>query len=539
VLALALPSLNYSALVMTETLYLPLTAVALWALARALEVPTARRQLVFAALMGLLVATRLQAVVLVPVFVTAVLVMSALERDRAIVRRFAPALVTVGVAVVTIAAVARSGALGAYSVVAEGSYDAGQAAKFVGYHLVGIVLLSGIVPALAFALVSTPALRGRESSRATRAFVAVGLSYVPLLALEVGVFSSRHVGHLVGRDVLTATPLLLLGLVLWLDRGAPRPQPLASVLAVVAAGTALTLPIRDFASEHTVQDVLELVPLERLGPASREVALAVAVTAAGALFVLVPRRRAWLLAPLLFVAFAATSVAAAREIERQALDRREAFFGGNPSTVADAGINHVAYLYTGEPEWTGVWQHLYWTPAIDAVWTLGRDIVPGPLHQKLVSPRSDGVLVSGGRPVSASAVLAPTSVTLVGERAAAVEQRGLQDAGLVLWRTPGTARIATRTSNVLANGDMYGSGSVTVYDCRPGKLELTLLGKTDLPISLRLNGITRQVIEIPQGGFWTGAIETQRYALEEGVCEFEIASDGLVGSTRLEFVPGL
>ena len=47
-LTLTLPSLGYSSLVMSEALYLPLGTVALWTLARALERPTAGRQLVLA-----------------------------------------------------------------------------------------------------------------------------------------------------------------------------------------------------------------------------------------------------------------------------------------------------------------------------------------------------------------------------------------------------------------------------------------------------------------------------------------------------------
>jgi hypothetical protein len=367
--------------------------------------------------------------------------------------------------------------------------------------------------------------------------VAVVLAYMPWLALEVGVFASRHIGHLAGRDLLTASPLLFLGFALWLDRGAPRPQPLASVIAFVAAAGLLLLPIRSFASDRTLQDVLELVPLVRLAPDERELAFAVAIAVGAALFVLVPRRLAWPFAALLAVTLSAASVAAADEIERQASLREAAIFEGRPTWVDDVGVRDAAYLYAGEPRWTGVWQHLYWNRSIDAVWTL-TDGVPGPVPQAYVLPRADGTLFDGRGPMRASAVVAPTNVTLFGRPVAAIRQQGMVAAGLVLWRTPEPVRVSTMSANVLANGDLIGGAALRVYDCGEGRLELTLLGKSDLPVSLRLDGITRQVVEIPNGGVWRGVIETQPYALEDRICVFEVASGGLVGSTRLEFVRG-
>lgn len=536
-LTLTLPSLGYAALVMSETLYLPLATVALWTLARALERPTAGRQLVLAVAVGLAVTTRLQAVVFVPVVVTAVVVKALLDRDREVLRRFAPGIALLVACTAIVGVFARSNALGAYSVAAEGSYDAGRALQFVGYHAIGIVLLSGLVPSLAFTIASLPALRGHETSPAARAFVAVVLAYVPWLAIEVGIFASRQIDHLAGRDLLTAAPLLFLGLALWLDRGAPRPQPLTSVVAFAAAGAALLLPIRDFASDRTVQDALELVPLVWLAPDNRELALAGTVAAAAALFVLVPRRIAWLPAGLLAVVLSATSVAAAREAERQSSRRQADFFENSPTWVDDKDVGQAAYLYTGEPRWTGVWQHLYWNRSIDAVWTLGAD-VPGPVPQAAVLPRADGTLLGAAGPVRAEAVVAPTNVTIVGEPAASNRQRGMHAAGLVLWRTSGPVRVSTVSANVLANGDMLAGAALRVYDCGTGRLELTLLGKADLPVALRLDGITRQVVELRSGEVWRGAVETQPYAVEDGTCLFEIASAGLVGSTRLEFVRG-
>ena len=537
-LTLALPALGYSALVMSEALFLPIATLALWALARVLERPTAGRQALLALTVTAAVTTRLQAVVFVPVVVTAVLVKAALDRDRVLLRRLAIPLGVLAASAIALAALAGSGALGAYSSAGEGSYFLGAAARFVGYHAAGVVLISGLVPALTLLLLVLTTVGSRETPRALRAFLAVTLAYVPWLVLEVGVFASREIGHLAGRDLMTATPLTLLAFALWLDRGAPRPQPLTSFVALVAAAGLLVLPIKRLAENDTIHDTPELIPLAQLASGSREVAFGLAVAAAIALFVLLPRRMIALLVPIVLVALAATSVVAAREAKRQSAQRETALLGGTPTWVDDAGVEEAAYLYAGEPRWTVVWQHLYWNRTIDEVWTLAGSPVPGPVPQRAVFPGSDGRLASSSGSVDARAVVTPTNVTLVGERIAEIRQQGMVAAGQVLWRPEPPTRVATTTTGILANGDMEQPGTVTVFDCTEGQLEATLLGKTGNPVSLRLDGITRRVVEVPAGTIWRGAIETEPYATEDGICEFGLASSGLLGSTRLEFVRG-
>ncbi len=68
-LTLAVPSLAYSGLLMSEALYYPLVAVALVTLARTLEEPTACRQGLLSPRSSLAGAVRLQALILLPVFV--------------------------------------------------------------------------------------------------------------------------------------------------------------------------------------------------------------------------------------------------------------------------------------------------------------------------------------------------------------------------------------------------------------------------------------------------------------------------------------
>ena len=169
-LTLALPALGYSSFVMTEVVYYPLVTLALLAAAAMLERPTARRQALFAGALALAVLTRVQAIVLVPVVVTALVVEALLAREPRRALRLLPALV--GLALLGIVYIAwkaaaggsATGVLGGYSETAHG-YRFGQALRFVLYHAADAVLLVAVAPACATALLvvgAVPAPRARR-----------------------------------------------------------------------------------------------------------------------------------------------------------------------------------------------------------------------------------------------------------------------------------------------------------------------------------------------------------------------------------------
>src|SRR5205807_6709643 len=81
-LTLAVPGLLYTGFLMTEVSFYPVFVLAAWAMASALAEPTLDRQAILLGTMLLAFATRLQAVVLVPVFVLALL-LDAWLRPRA------------------------------------------------------------------------------------------------------------------------------------------------------------------------------------------------------------------------------------------------------------------------------------------------------------------------------------------------------------------------------------------------------------------------------------------------------------------------
>src|SRR6266542_3186691 len=218
VLALALPSLAYSGLIMTEVAFYPVFVLAAWALARAIEVPTLRRQAIALAGIVLVCATRLQAILFLPAYVTAVLLDAVAARDARRLRAHIPAAAALVVLALAWSAwQLRHGGpvtkvLGAYQAAGEAGYSFGPAARFVLYHLGDVVLICGVVPFFALVLLAVGAFRGVERDVPVRALVMTTLSLTAWMSLEVGVFASRAIGHLAERNLFPLVPLLLLAL---------------------------------------------------------------------------------------------------------------------------------------------------------------------------------------------------------------------------------------------------------------------------------------------------------------------------------------
>ncbi len=70
----------------------------------------------------------------------------------------------------------------------------------------------------------------------------------------------------------------------------------------------------------------------------------------------------------------------------------------------------------------------------------------------------------------------------------------------------------------------------------PGELQLTLLGKQGLPTRIRSRGTTLAERAIPPGAVWRVAVPAPESADGTGRCVYVLETDGLVGSTRIEFV---
>jgi hypothetical protein len=285
-----------------------------------------------------------------------------------------------------------------------------------------------------------------------------------------------------------------------------------------------------------------MIALERLHSVLAEstfqtlYALSAAVMLALAVFL--PRRLAPLLVALVAAAFVGGSIVASDEIaDRSQLERDRTFAGAAPDWIDQSGATNVMLLLTGDRFWPSAWQEVFWNDAIHDVARIRGAESPGLMPQYVVTPKPDGTIETPGSE-ALEYLAAPASVTVAGDRAAEVP--GTEDQpGIALWRVEQPLRLEQRVTGIRPNGDLHGgeSARVRVFGCGPGRLELTLLGKQGLPTRVLLDGHVVAERTIPPDSVWRPRVPGPADADGTGTCVFTLQTDGLIGSTRVEWVP--
>lgn len=544
VLTLAVPGLLYSGLIMSETVFFPAVVLAAWATAAALEEPTLGRQGLLVAAVLLAGATRLQALVLPLVVLTAIGLHAFIVRDRRRALRLWPALATFavlgGVWVVwrTLAAGSPLGALGGYAAAAEADYGVGHVLRFTAYHGAALVLLVAIFPACAVALLLIRALAGREPSSAMAAYVATAGALALWLVAQTGAFTSVFVEGFSDRYLLPLAPVLFVGFAAWLSRGAERPRPATAAVVLGVFGLLAFLPLRELVVQEAAWQSLTIVPLIWLGEHVSEGAFELAFwgSAAAALlaFALVPRRAVALLPGLALAFLVTASAASTREVvQNVAFDQRN-LVGERHGWVDEGADGPAAYFYVGEFPPNVVWHQLFWNEDLRRVYVFGglREEVALPLATP-VRPDPEGRLVlPDGQGPSERYAVAIDGVALEGEPLDRVEL-GYELYGLTLWRLDPPARVSWIRAGIREDGDMHGPAVMTVWNCGGGRLELTLLPKLSTRVELRLNGAEYRIIPFAGEEHVNTTVFAQPGA---DTCRFEVIPDSLLGSTRFEFV---
>lgn len=525
-LTLASPLLLYSGLVMTEVAFYPLAALALLAIARAVETATLRDQAVALALVLVAVLTRTQAVVFVPVFAAAAVLDAAFARDKSRLRRLWPAFGAV--ALVGVLALAVPGAFGSYSSVVGKGYPVGRSLRLSFDHLAYLVLATAVLPIAALGVLLVDAARGRKRDRAARALVAVTLCAVVGVCVQVGFFAARFAPHLLGRDLASLPPLLFLVFALWLDRGSTRRAWVVAPVAFVVLALLAVAPWNSLIVTEALPDSLESALVYRL---SSSVDAATLVTLAGLAlllaFALVPRRFAGVLPAVVLALLVATSIAALPVIHARAKADEAQLLGTPRDWIDRAAAGPVTYIYDGEAEWNSVWQQRFWNDRVAHVLSFPPARVPGPMPQTVRTPSADGRLATRDH-----YVVAPDRYTFDGTPVTQ-HRRGVDLATLTLWHLTGPPRLETASNGIQPNGDMIGPATIVVYGCRGGTLHLTLLPKATRVLTVWLDG--KRVLRAHIGGrdSWSGAIAVPPNHRE--TCRFRLKGGLLLGSTVRSF----
>ena len=542
-LAVCVPGLAYSGLLMTETMFYPVVTLALWALWRLLVQPSVARQAVFAGVTVVAVLTRVQAMALLPAAVLAVALYCVFERDIRTLRRSAPLLgliVAAGLAALGLSVAPGAHVFGVYSA-ATGGYEFGAAARDVFWHTGGLFVIVVGVPLIALGVLVTECARGGESGGAA-ALVATAFAWTSISVLEVGTFASRWVDHIAERDLLTVAPPLFLVFVLWLARGSPRPQPLTTLVALAVAVPAVLLPVSRFASPQAALDAFSFIPLwqvqEATSPGALRLAFALVMGLVVAVAVLVPRPARVALVVLVASTLMLSSVVSAREIQRLAhADRTWVFSTEQPRWIDRTASGPVTYIHSDTAFPKVLWQTLYWNERIDRVLRFYTAPSAAPVPTRTVEYSASGlVLDTNKRPLKGGYVVAPSTITLAGNELASYGP-ATDLPGITLWRANSPLRILWTTSGVQANGDIVDTARITVPRCAQGRLSLTLIGKSGRPVRISVDGRRALTITPHPSTVWTGDIPAPANAGGTGVCVYKIESQGLIGTTRIEFVP--
>jgi hypothetical protein len=504
VLFLLLPAFVYTNEVMTENAAFPAILLALFAIACALERPTALHQLLAIAAIVLACATRLQALVLFPALPTAIVLKALLDARAAAaerpaifvlrsLRRFAWALgvILVGGLAYLIVKTAQGGSLAAVLGTYQGTesgYSVEGVARWFVFHLAELPFSVGLVPACALIVLFGLALRRRAvTTESERAFLAVAAAASVWMILQVAAFASQFSFRIEERNLIYLGPLFLLALMVWIAKGLPRPPVLTGAAALVPAALLVSLPLESLLNVSVKSDTFAFVPLLRLAPSLNggtydlRILLALGATAASLAFLSLPKRwAAWVLPAGVGLFLALTSYSVFGSARVQAFAARAAPGVSDVNWIDDRVGTDAKVVFVNnqglDQDPHSLWQTEFWNRSVHPVLNLAtpQDVLGRTANLDLGTGRIVAVEPDVARDVStAEYAVAPVTLDLAG--------RALSRPGrLVLYRIDQPLRLARVTSGIYADGWTADRASVTQF-ATPGDRPALLVIRLQRP----------------------------------------------------------
>ena len=494
VLTVALPSFAYTGTVMTENVFFPLFLTAALMLVLVLEQPTWRRQLALFGLVGLLFATRVQAVAFLPAVVIAPLLLAWLGRRSlrvTIVRLGLLYGLFAGSAMLVLATqVVRGESLtnvfGAYAVVGDTSYDPGTVARFFLYHLAELDLYLGVLPFAAFVLLT---LTARRLEPSLAPFLAAGIALTASVLLVVAAFASVFANRIQERNTFVVAPFFLIALLVWVDRGGPRRPRVLAVAAVIACALLpLAIPWERFIETGATSDTLALLPIWSAFGSLLFDSIDWTVFAGGAVaaILLLLIRSRWLrvlpAVTLLFLLTFSYNVWSGEHGFRQA--SRGALFQGirvGPRDWIDRALpagQRAAFVWTGVTDRFVVNQNEFFNRSVGPIYYIGGPTPGGLAETELtVDERTGELHAPDGRPIEPGYVVTEDKIAPDGEPV--TRDPGL---GLTLWRISGPLVATSTVVDGLYPNDTWSGDEVTWTRkrCRGGTLTVALSSDPEL-----------------------------------------------------------
>jgi hypothetical protein len=463
-IAVAIPSMAYTATLVTEALFYPVALLFAWVFLRVLERPSGGRIAVLAAALVAALATRSQAIGFVGAVLLAPFLLALLRRDVRVLRRFVPLLAgTFGLGLlVVVGQLARgrplSDLLGAYSVVGQGGYQVGHVLRFWLWHVEELTLYVAVLPVVVLVVLLWQA---RRLPAAVQEHLAATVAMVATSTLVVGAFASKFAPDRVqDRYLFFLAPLLVAVLAAWVDLGAPRPRVPLVVGSAVAVGLVVVFPYVRFIGEPAKSDTFGLLPLwtanEHLLAGSYWATVLAVALGLVALLAFIPACRAVVVPIVLLAVFVVASRPVWSGPHGVLRSGEGALFQGIrgvPRDWIDARVpsgDEVAVLWTGRADRFTVNQNEFFNRTVGRVYYTSEP-TPGGFGETPVRVDVHGIVrTPTGGTVNAPYALLDGSVTPDGQVVAR------DDLGTTLWRLRGPLTSLTSVAGLYPNDTWSG-----------------------------------------------------------------------------------
>jgi hypothetical protein len=404
-LAVVVPSCVLTSAIMTENLFYPLFVTSALLMLRALERPSAARQLLVAVSVGAAFLVRAQAVVLLPAYLLAAILLAVTtSRGRRLgalvgcLRQQATTIVILAVAAVTGSVVSGSSTLGPYHVLVT-SYRLRVLAHWTLANVADSELYLGVIPLAAFAVLLVLAFSSTALSAELRRIVLLTACLGAGLLATVAVLSASKYGleRTHERNLFYLAPLLLVSFLAWLDVGLPRPPVATTAIAIALVLAPLTLPLAAVGASSG-EDGLALVFWQDRGVPPKIAITEMVLVAAGAAFVfLIPWRPKKAMLAICLAAFAIVLTVGERHAARAVTNGRAMWrdagwidraVGPDARVVALWGISKSDLQYS---RITGLWADEFFNRSLRDVASANGPLPDG-LPVRKLRVRPDGCL---------------------------------------------------------------------------------------------------------------------------------------------------
>jgi len=501
VLAVALPSLAYSGVIMTENAFYPLFLVVILCLVLVLERPTLTRQIVLVGLLGVAYQTRPQALALAAAALTAPLVQGLLGRrvrSALVAQRTLYGIAAAGFVLVVALQLVRgqsfSSLLGAYAVTGEGGYHFGAVARYFLYQAAELDLYLGVAPVIAAALV---VVCMRNTDPRLDAYLAATISASFWLLLLVATFASKFAGRIQERNLFYLVPLVLIAMLVWIERGAPRPARATAAVCIVVAALPGTLPFSRLIDFPAISETLMLLPLWDLGDyglraGDLSAVVVPAAMAAAALLLFLPSRFVLGLPLLVLVYFLVALHPIEQRMTRASVGSIHSGISNPHRDWIDRAVPdgaEVSVLWTGEGDVYPIWHNEFFSRSVGTIYSIAGQLLGALPQTRLSVDAQAGVLRDpDGRPVRPRYLLVDDSFTPAGRVLARDEAFQI-----TLYELEGPLRSTEKVTGLY--GDTWSGAQVTYtrHDCVGGTLRVRLRSDSSLfkepqTVSARIEG---------------------------------------------------